>query len=131
MHGQGERERERERCNLNLLNITYRTAKRSDKDKLPVGRGSGSGAKRPHSSPTLERALTIQAVRQAITPKQQQPAYMHNASKVAQDRMDEASVRRRTTAIVDELVQSEDFKVPLTYMYVHLMRIPCTLTCTV
>ena len=67
-----------------------------------------------HSSPTpdsqTEKALAIQAV-QAVKPRRQQPAHVHKASKLVLDKVDEATVRQRTVAIVDELVQSKDFKV--------------------
>ena len=43
--------------------------------------------------------------------KQRQPAHVHKASKLVQDKMDEATVRRKTVVIVDELAQNKDFKV--------------------
>ena len=44
---------------------------------------------------------------------QQQPKGRgeHRAPQPAQDKMDEATVRRKTVTIVDELVQNKDFKV--------------------
>ena len=104
-----------------LFRTSSSTTKRSDKDKLPVGRGSSSGPKRSHSTPTpdsqAEKALAIQAVLQATSKgqaKSQPPVAAGGKAeqqRPVQDKMDEATVRRKTTTIIDELVENKDFKV--------------------
>ena len=105
---------------LSYARTSSSTTKRSDKDKLPVGRGSGSGPKRLSSTPTpdsqAEKALAIQALQQVMS---KTGGKSHGASggarsvqsKPVQDKMDEDTVRRKTTTIVDELVENKDFKV--------------------
>ena len=119
---------------LDFLRTSSSGTNKREKDKLPSGRGSGSGPKRTHSTPTpdaqSEKALAIQAVHHVTTRQQQQPAgaaasLKHDqavqiqpksrgerkAAQLAQDKLDESTVRRKTVTIVDELVQNKDFKV--------------------
>ena len=104
------RERERKHCDLHFHGTCG--TKHSDKEKLPVSHGSSSRPKKPHSTPTsnsqAEKALVIQAVQQVATTQQQ---LTHMISKAAQDKRDEAAVRRKAVTIVDNLVQNKNFKV--------------------
>ena len=107
-----ERERERKHCDLHFHRTGLSGTKHSDKEKLPVGHGSSSCPKKPHSTLTSDsqakKALVIQAVQQVATTQQQ---LTHKISKAAQDKMDEAAVRRKAVTIVDNLVQNKHFKV--------------------